>query len=87
MKLLKFYTNTCCQCKRLSKEFEGFDLVPVVPIDCEEDPDDLATKFQVRSLPTLVLVDDEGEFLRKFTGHIDRGEVERIINHDLGNLD
>lgn len=85
MKLLKFYTNSCCQCKMLSKAFEGFNLVPIVPIDCEEDPDDLARKFQVRNLPTLVLVDDEGGFLKKFTGHIDRGEVERIINHDLGN--
>lgn len=85
MKLLKFYTNTCCQCKMLNKTLEGFDLVPIEPIDCEEDPKDLATKFQVRSLPTLVLVDDEGGFLRKFTGHIAREEIERIINHDLGN--
>lgn len=85
MKLLKFYTNTCCQCKRLSKEFEGFDLVPVVPIDCEEDPDDLATKFQVRSLPTLVLVNDDGEFLRKFTGHITRENVESIVKSELDN--
>ena len=85
MKLLKFYTNNCCQCKMLSKAFEGFDLVPIVPIDCEEDPKNLARKFQVRSLPTLVLVDDEGEFLRKFTGYIDRKGVEEIINHDLGN--
>jgi len=83
MKLLKFYTNTCGRCKMLSKEFEDFDLVPVVPIDCEEDPDDLATKFQVRSLPTLVLVDDDGEFLRKFTGNISRGDVEAIIKSDL----
>lgn len=85
MKLLKFYTNTCCQCKMLSKEFEDFNLVPVVPIDCEEDPDDLAIKFQVRSLPTLVLVDDDGEFLRKFTGHIAREDVEYIIKGELGN--
>lgn len=83
MKLFKFYTNSCCQCKRLNKEFEGFNLVPIIPIDCEEDPDDLATKFQVRSLPTLVLVDDNGEFLRKFTGHITRESVESIIKADL----
>lgn len=85
MKLLKFYTNSCCQCKMLNKAFEGFDLVPIEPIDCEEDPDDLATKFQVRSLPTLVLVNDEGEFLRKFTGHITREDVEKIVNGELGN--
>lgn len=85
MKLLKFYTNTCCQCKMLNKTLEDFNLVPIEPIDCEEDPEDLATKFQVRSLPTLVLVDDEGEFLRKFTGHITREDVEKIVNSELGN--
>ena len=85
MKLLKFYTNNCCQCKVLSKTLEGFDLVPIEPIDCEEDTDDLASKFQVRSLPTLILVDDNGEFLRKFTGHINRADIEKIINDNLGN--
>lgn len=85
MKLLKFYTNNCCQCKMLSKALEGFDLVPIEPIDCEEDPDDLASKFQVRGLPTLVLVDDDGEFLRKFTGYINRADVEKIVSDELGN--
>ena len=69
----------------LSKEFEGFNLVPIEPIDCEEDPDNLSTKFQVRSLPTLVLVDNNGEFLRKFTGHITKEIVEEIVNIELGN--
>ena len=85
MKLLKFYTNSCCQCKMLGKAFEDFNLIHMEHIDCEEDPDDLAIKFQVRSLPTLVLVNDEGEFLRKFTGHITREEVEKVINDELGN--
>ena len=85
MKLLKFYTNTCCQCKMLSKTLEGFNLVPIKPIDCEDDPDDLVTKFQVKSLPTLVLVDDEGEFLRKLTGHITREDVETIVKLELDN--
>lgn len=83
MKLLKFYTNSYCQCKMLSKAFEDFNLVPIEPIDCEEDPDDLVTKFQVRSLPTLVLVDNNGEFLRKFTGHITKEEVEGIVRSEL----
>lgn len=85
MKLLKFYTNTCCQCKMLNKALEDFDLMPIEPIDCEDDPEDLATKFQIRSLPTLVLVDDNGEFLRKFTGYIAREDIERIIRSELNN--
>ena len=85
MKLLKFYTNSCCQCKALSKTLEGFNLVPIEHIDCEEDPEDLVTKFQVRSLPTLVLVNDDGELLKKFTGRITREDVENAVNDELGN--
>ena len=48
MKLLKFYTNTCSQCKMMNRVLDGFDLVPIEHIDCEDDPEDLATKFQIR---------------------------------------
>lgn len=85
MKLLKFYTNTCSQCKMMNRVLDGFDLVPIEHIDCEDDPEDLATKFQIRSLPTLVLVDDGGEFLRKFTRYIAREDIERIIRSELNN--
>lgn len=83
MKLLKFYTNTCCQCKMLTKALENFTLVPIEHIDCENDPEGLAVKFQVRGLPTLVLVDDEGEFLRKFTGYITRENLEEVLNKEF----
>lgn len=85
MRLLKFYTETCCQCKLLSKELEGFDMVPVEPIDCEENHDDLIAKFQIKSIPTLILVDKSGDFLRKITGHITREEVETIVKSELVN--
>ena len=62
-----------------------FNLVPIESIDCKEDSNNLILKFQVRSLPTLVLVDNNGEFLRKFTGHITKEVVEEIVNIELGN--
>lgn len=83
MKLLKFYTNDCYQCQMLSRELASFNLVPIESIDCKEDSNNLILKFQVRSLPTLVLVDDNGEFLRKFIGHITKEEVEGIVRSEL----
>lgn len=83
MKLLKFYTNSCCQCKALNKILEGFDLVPIEPIDCEDDPDNLCDKYQVRGLPTLVLVNDKGEFLRKITGRVTKESLESIVRSEL----
>ena len=83
MKLLKFYTDSCCQCKMLSKALESFNLMPIEPVNCEEDPEDLTLKFQVRSLPTLVLLDDDGKAIRKFTGYITKEELEHNINTEI----
>lgn len=83
MKLLKFYTNTCGQCKMVSKELDGFDLVPVIPIDCEEDPEGLVGKYQVRNIPTLVLTTDEGESVHRFVGYNSKESIEEVIKQHL----
>lgn len=83
MKLLKFYTKTCCQCKVLSKQLEGFNLVPIVPIDCQDDPEDLSIKFEVRALPTLALVDDSDNLIAKFTGPMTKDSIEKAIQEYL----
>ena len=82
MKLLKFYTNTCGQCKALSKILENFNLIPVEAINCEEDPEDLTTKFNIRSLPTLLLVDND-KILKKFIGVATKEELESVITQEL----
>lgn len=68
----------------LERQLEGFNLVPIVPIDCQEDPEDLANKFQVRNLPTLILVDDDNNLITKFTGQITRNTVEQVVSEHLG---
>lgn len=67
MKLLKFFTTYCGQCKQQTKLLEGLTGVEVVPVDCDEN-EDLVDKYEVRGLPTLVLVDDNEEIITKFTG-------------------
>lgn len=67
MKLLKFFTVCCGQCKQQTKLLEGFTEVEVVSVDCDQN-DDLVNKYEVRGLPTLVLVDDNEEIITKFTG-------------------
>lgn len=67
MKLLKFFTTYCGQCKQQTKLLEGLTEVEVVPVDCDEN-EDLVDKYEVRGLPTLILVDDHEETIAKFTG-------------------
>lgn len=81
MKLLKFFTTYCGQCKQQTKLLEGLTEVEVVPVDCDEN-EDLVDKYEVRGLPTLVLIDDNNEVVTKFTGitklEVIRGVLETV---------
>lgn len=79
MKLFKFYIEHCPQCKILSRNLKGLVNVDIEEVDCEEN-EDLATKYQVSTLPTLVLVNDEGEVIRKMTGVMSTDVLQSIIN-------
>lgn len=82
MKLLKFYTDWCCQCKQLSDKLKDFDMLPIENINCEEADEDILEKYQIRSLPTLILVDDDNNFLRKFIGLINIDDVKKVIKEE-----
>jgi thioredoxin 1 len=67
MKLIKFYTTYCSQCKAQDKLLKDLTDIEIVPVDCDQN-EDLVNKYEVRGLPTLVLVDDNEEIITKFTG-------------------
>lgn len=67
MKILKFQATWCAPCKMLSKVFE--DIKPdlqheLVEVDIDENSD-LARQYNIRGVPTLVLVDGDTEIERK----------------------
>ena len=69
MKLIRFTAAWCPSCKRFAPILEAFAEkrgVPLVTVDVEEQPD-LGTAYDVRTLPTTVLVDD-GQVLKTITG-------------------
>ena len=72
MKILKFYADWCQPCKALSQFLEASkDLVPypIEEINIEKDMDS-AIKYGVRSVPTMVLLDDDNNVVRKNIGVI-----------------
>lgn len=67
MKILKFYATWCGPCKALSSVIESIkDEIPyeIEEIDSDENMD-MARKYNIRSLPTMVIVDGDKEVKRQ----------------------
>lgn len=70
MKLFKFYAEWCGPCKGLTMIINGAKDKISIPIE-EYDIDNemfMAQDYKVRSVPTLVLVDDKNQEIRRHVG-------------------
>ena len=67
MKILKFYATWCGPCKSLSAVIESIkDEIPYVIEEIDSDENmDMARKYNIRSLPTMVIVDGDTEVKRQ----------------------
>lgn len=84
--LVDFYTSWCGPCRLLSphvekakQELEG--LVEVIKVDCDEESE-LADKFNIYSVPTLVIIKNQTEVARK-EGYQDYQELITWIKNNL----
>jgi len=67
MKILKFYATWCAPCKALSATIDSIKdeiTVEIEEIDSDENMD-MARKYNVRSLPTMIMVDGDKEIKRQ----------------------
>lgn len=84
MKLLKFTADWCASCKALSSKLEDFELCEIDEIDVEEEID-ITNEFKVRSLPTIILIDDEEKEIDRLIGNVSINEIEKLVNKHLNN--
>ena len=81
MKLLKFYAEWCGPCKGLSKIIDGSKDKIAMPIE-EYDIDNemmMAQEYKVRSVPTMVLVDDTGNEIRRQVGMVSEEKLLEFL--------
>ena len=81
--LVDFWASWCGPCKMLSpivdqvaEELENTIKVGKVNVD---DEPDLASKFQIMSIPTLVVIKD-GKEVKRSVGVISKDEIKNLVN-------
>ena len=83
--ILKFESDSCPQCKALSVTLERIskeNKIDIKNIDIEEDNNqDLIRKYNIRSIPTIIFLNEDQEYNR-LVGNQSYVTINKIINHD-----
>jgi len=78
-KVVRFTATWCGPCKMLAKTLEEIKtIVPVEVIDIDAQPD-IAAEFGIRSVPTLVMMEDNN-VTKRLVGNKTKQELEAFIN-------
>ena len=65
---MKFYSPCCGQCRVVAREFKDNPInVPIENINVVEEPE-IADKYNVKGLPTILLLNDKEEVLETWHG-------------------
>ena len=65
---MKFYSPCCGQCRVVAREFKDNPInVPIENINIVEEPE-IADKYNVKGLPTILLLNDKEEVLETWHG-------------------
>ena len=76
---MKFYSPCCGQCKVVAKEFKDHPIdVPIEDINVMENPE-VADKYNVKGLPTILLLNDEDEVVETWHGIVKSGIINSKI--------
>ena len=84
MKTVYYFTAEWCQpCKTVRPIVEDLNKDQTIAkfqiIDADFEVE-LAQSFQVKSVPTFILLDESGEILKRMTGSKTRQQLEDFIN-------
>lgn len=83
MKLIKFGASWCMPCKNLESRLNKLDLtIDLLSYDVEEEVD-LTEEWNIRNVPTVILVDDNGSEVKRWVGNFEPNvELKAFIKND-----
>lgn len=77
-KLLVFSASWCGPCKAFKPTLLELDQDRLTYIDIDELPE-IRKDYEVMSVPTVILVDDDGEELERFTGAQPLSKLQALL--------
>lgn len=72
-KILKFSASYCGPCQALKRNLKDLDF-PIEEIDVQEN-EELAAKYGIRNIPTLIYLDEDGKILHRSVGLVTKDAV------------
>lgn len=82
MKVLKFYASWCAPCKGLAMVVNGIKDqvdIPFEDVNIEENVE-LAAKYGIRSVPTMVIVNEDGTEVKRQSGLLNEEQLLSFID-------
>jgi len=76
-KIIKFSTPFCGQCKVVEANLKKIG-VKYDSVDCEEQPSE-ANKYDIRNVPTIIVVGDDGEVVQRIMGIVTPQRLKEIL--------
>ena len=82
MKVLDFYADWCGPCQMLAPIMDELEKehkdVEFVKINIDDQPE-IAEKYEVMSIPTLVFLDDDDKITNTLVGLKSKKDIEKIL--------
>lgn len=67
--------------KQVEKEYEGKAIVKVVAVDESEENYNLAIKYSIRVVPTLIFLNSDGSEYKRVEGYTSNKDIEEIFSN------
>ena len=80
MKLIKFSATWCGPCKMLEQRFKDYTRYEIEKYDVDEVDEEVLSKYNIRNVPTVLIMDDNDNELGRLSGLFDISELDAKLD-------
>lgn len=88
-KVLKFSATWCNPCKvykpifeKISKN-EKYSNITFEALDVESCDEELVQNYEIKSIPTTILIDENNEVLKKIIGSVSEHDLVSVLDEEI----